>query len=61
MDNFDMIPEGNFSMYDNVNPFEEVKKQIDIVRERAGIDSTVADQRARLELVPGSRARSELV
>jgi glutamate dehydrogenase/leucine dehydrogenase len=39
-----MIPEGNFSMYDNVNPFEEVKKQINIVREKADIDSTVADQ-----------------
>jgi glutamate dehydrogenase/leucine dehydrogenase len=31
-------------MYDDANPFEEVKKQIDIIRERADIDSSVTEQ-----------------
>ena len=31
-------------MYDDANPFEEVKKQIDIIREKADIDPSVADQ-----------------
>jgi glutamate dehydrogenase/leucine dehydrogenase len=31
-------------MYDEANPFEEVKKQIDIVREKVDIDPAVADQ-----------------
>ena len=39
-----MISEGNFSMHNKINPFEEVKKQIDIIRKIADIDSAVTDQ-----------------